>query len=587
MIEPVPSRLRPGERRLLLGYGPAVVLGAGFLLMALLVPTIAPEQNVAATGTGGGTTAAAGPAAGSPTSSGATSSSGPAGGAVSGSPGVAASTGTAAGVGSSASGGGGTGTGTGAVPSSGSATGAVTGCSGPQVAGDPYSPPCVSFSGNNGGATSRGVTGSQIIISYRIPADDIASVDGAIQSIAGKYNTAAFTDTAADIERTLTDLVAYFNDHFQFYGRKLVLKQFHGTGQLTQEITDAGQSEADADGLTAADTVGAFADISALSQPYAEALSAQHVVNIGSPYMSEQWYEAHAPYAYSFFPDCSSLGQEGGAVAVKEIAGRPVSWGGTGVADGQPRRIAVLAPDNPVYQQCAAEVTSALAAAGHPAVTNLEYTLDLSQLSQEAGSMEQQIVNDKITTVVCGCDPITLIYLTGDLDNAHYEPEWSNIGAAFTDEDLLAQLMDQSAWAHAEGETNNGAIPPYGSSLGYFAAKSVDPNNPPSHEVDTEYEDLYMLALGIQLAGPDLTPTTFEHGLFSYPGGDGEYGPWTFDVNGTGYFTPQHEFRFEWWNPDAVSTFDGEQGTWVAGTQWYTQADVPNGPPPVFPNGPQ
>jgi hypothetical protein len=582
MSTPV-SGLRPAEKRLLVGYGPAVVLGIGFLLMALLVPTIAPEQNVAAAGSAGAATGGGGiqGALGSNSAGGGTNSAtggtnSPTGGASPG--GIQSGSASAA-----EASGGGTAAGAGASgpPPDASA------CSGRQVPGDPYSPPCVSFSGSNGGATSRGVNSNSIIVSYRIPADNAASVDAAVQQIAGKYNSTEFSDTEADIEQTLGDLVTYFNDHFQFYGRKIVLKQFNGQGQLTEELSDGGQSQADADGLTAADSIGAFADVSALSQPYAEALSAQHIVNIGAPYMSQPWFQQHAPYAYSFFPDCTSLGEEGAAVAVKEIVGANVAFGGTGVSDGQPRRIAVLAPDNPVYQSCAAIVNSALSADHHPSAANLSYTLDFSQLSQEAAGLEQQIVNDKITTIFCGCDPITLIYLTGDLDNARYEPEFVNIGAAFTDEDLLAQLFDQSSWAHAAGETNNGTAPAYGTSLGYFAAKSVDPTHPPAHEVDIIYEDLYILALGVQLAGPDLTPQSFQRGLASYGGGSGEYGPWAFNVNGSGVWTPQHQFRFEWWNPNALSTFDGEKGTWVVGSSWYGPNDVPPGPMPVFPNGPQ
>jgi hypothetical protein len=551
-VTAVRHRLRPSDRRLLLGYGPAIVIAALFLLVTLLAPTIAPEQVVSpVSGSGAG----AGTATGLP----------------------AASTATTVPGGASPS----------AAASGASTTGVVTACSGPQVSGDPYSPPCVKFSGNNGGATSPGVTGSTITVSYRVPADGNTSVNEAIQQIAGKYNSAAFSDTEADIERTLQDLVTYFNDHFQFYGRKIVLKEFNGQGSLQTELEDGGQAQANADALTAADTVGAFADVSALSQPYSQALSADHVVNIGAPYMSQQYFEQNAPYAWSFFPDCTDLGSEAASIAVKQLVNQNVTWAGTGVSGGQPRKIATLAPDNPVYQQCTAQVTSALQSDGHPVAANISYTLDFSELSQEAASIEQQIVNDKITTVICGCDPITLIYLTGDLDNARYEPEFFNIGAAFTDEDLLAQLFDQGAWAEAAGVTNNSNAPPYGSSLGYFAAKSVDPNNPPAQEVDIIYEDLYILALGVQLAGPDLTPGTLEKGLFNYPGGDGEYGPWSFNVGGTGQFTPQHEFRYEWYNPSATSSSDGEQGTWVSGSTWYTPATVPAGPAPVFPNGVQ
>jgi hypothetical protein len=456
------------------------------------------------------------------------------------------------------------------------------------VPGDPYSPPCVTFSGSNGGATSHGVTGNSIIVSYRNTADNVASVTGAIQQIAGKYNSATFNASPADVQRTLNDLVAYFNAHFQFYGRKIVLKQFNGVGQLTEELTDAGQANAGADAITAAQTVGAFADISGLSQPYDEALSGQKVVNIGAPYMSHQWFQAHAPYAWSYFPNCSDLAVEGASISVKELLPGSVSFAGEGVSAGAPRRYAVLAPDNPVYQQCASQVSSAMAKAGHPVVANLSYTLDLSQLSQEAGSLEQRIVNDRITTVLCGCDPITLIYLTGDLDNAHYQPEWFNIGAAFTDVDLVAQLFDQGAWAHAAGVTNNGVVPPYGSSLAYFAAKSADPSNPPAdYIVDVLYEDLYILALGIQLAGPDLTPANFQKGLFGYGGGSGEYGTWSFNNQGTQQWTTQHHFRFEWWDPTAVSATDGQKGAWQVGPTQYGLDNIPSGPPPVFPRGPQ
>src|SRR5690348_3433980 len=51
-------RLGAADRRLLLGYGPLVGIVVAFVLMAVLAPTVAPEQNVVA---GGGS---AGPAAG-------------------------------------------------------------------------------------------------------------------------------------------------------------------------------------------------------------------------------------------------------------------------------------------------------------------------------------------------------------------------------------------------------------------------------------------------------------------------------------------------------------------------------------------
>lgn len=580
------SGLRSSDQRLLRGYGPAVVLAAAFLLMALLVPTVAPERDVAISGysnptQSGGLSAGASPAPGA-------AGSGGGGGA-----GSATASATPAG---SRTASGPTGSG-GPVPpggpkgSSGLASGAAgaggvsaaKACAGNQVPNDTYSPPCISFSGNNGGASYRGVTANTITISFRISSDNVVGVSSLISKIATRNTNTQFNESTAQVERTVSDLVAYFNDHFQFYGRKLVLKFWNGQGQLLQEFQDAGQAQAQADALNEANSIKPFAEIFALSQPFSEALSAQGIVNLGSPYMSQEFYQQHAPYAYSVFPDATDLGVEGGNLAVKELCHQPVTWAGTGVSDGQKRKFAVLVPDNPVYQQAAKEAISVATAAGCAPAANLTYALDLSQASQEAQGIAQQIVNDKITTILEASDPIAPIFLTGDLDNAHYEPEIFNLGAAFTDYDYVAQLFDQSVWSHDAGVTNGGPIPPYGSSIAYFAAKSVDPGNPPALEVDNYYEDLYMLALGIQMAGPDLTPQTFERGLFDYRGGNGIYGPWTFDVGGVQQFTPQHQFEFEYWDPNAVSKFNGSKGTYVVDPTWYTVATAPSGKPPVAP----
>lgn len=586
MDEKPRRQMRPGDRRLLLGYGPAAVIAAGFLMMALLVPTVAPEQNVASAGVGAtsqGTGAvgstAGGSSAAQPGAAGATGGSLP--GSAGGSTG-ANRTGSAAGSSAAPSA-----SPAGSATGSGQPVGSTSGCAGPQVPHDPYSPPCVQFSGSNGGSTSRGVTDNTITVTFRISADDILGVDSLVNRIAGKSTSSQFKETDADVERTVQDLATYFNNHFQFYGRKIDVKFIHGQGQLLQEFQDAGQAQANADALTVADQNKAFAEMFAISQPYAEALSAQHVVNIGTVFMSQQWFQQHAPYAYSFFPTCTDLGAEGAAVAAQEIAGGNVTWAGEGVSNGQPRRIAVISPDNPVYQQCFSQIADALTRSGHRPVANLTYTLSLTQLSQEMSSIAQQLINDKVTTVITATDPIAPVFLSGDLDNANYLPEIFNIGAAFSDFDFVTQLFDQKYAAHEAGVTNAGAIPPYGSSLAYFAAKSADPNSTPAREVDSYYELLYILALGIQGAGPNLNPQTFQQGLLKYPGGDGEYGPWSFNTGGAQSWTPVHQFRFEWWNPDASSGYNDQKGTWVIKPTWYTADKIPPGPPPVFPNGPQ
>jgi hypothetical protein len=162
------NRITPGDRRLLAGYGPAVLIIGAFLVMALLVPSVAPQKDVSdttgnglSTGSGipsgglGGTTVTTVPPAGSTST-------------VPGAGGSSVTTTTAA--------------------AGASATAHVAGCTGAQVPGDPYSPPCISFSGSNGGATTRGVTANQIVITYMNPTDGSQSVDQAIEAVTGSYN---------------------------------------------------------------------------------------------------------------------------------------------------------------------------------------------------------------------------------------------------------------------------------------------------------------------------------------------------------------------------------------------------------------
>src|SRR5205085_5645573 len=124
-----------------------------------------------------------------------------------------------------------------------------------QVPNDPYSPPCVSFSGSNGGATWRGVTPTEIHIATRRTSD--ASLDDAIAQIVGTE----IADSPADVQRTTQVLVDYFNQHFQFYGRKIVLDAYDGQGSIQTELLGNGRDKAEVDATRVGKELKSFGDI--------------------------------------------------------------------------------------------------------------------------------------------------------------------------------------------------------------------------------------------------------------------------------------------------------------------------------------
>ncbi len=547
------SKLRLSARtnsRLLKGYGPLAALLVAFVLMALLVPTKAPQQDVVHESQGSAT-AGAGASATATTTPGAAGATGAAG-AAAGAAGAAGGTAGAAGV-KTAPG-----------AAAGQAAGKSGGCPGQaeQVPGDPYSPPCISFSGGNGGATSAGVSANTINVTYRITSDS-ESFQQTLASLGG----ANITDTTADIERTVSALATYFGNHFQFYGRKLNIEFFNGQGSITNELLGSGQQQADADAVTSAQSDHAFAELNGVSEPYDVALAAQHVISFGAPYLSASFMGQYAPYMWSLDTESNDVVQATSELYLKSLAGGNATYAG-GSLQGKPRKVAIIAPSDPWYQSAAASAVQEASAGGHPISDDIQYQLNLSTLSSQASNVISQMQNDGITTVVCGCDPVFPVYLTSRAAEQGYTPEWVVAGVALTDQDIVGQLFSQSEWAHAFGVTFNGPTVPKQNTFGYAAYKQVSPSSEPANAVDLIYAQMYEMAIGIEMAGPNLTPATFQNGMRAYPGSQAGaanalYGTWAFPA---GHYTPQTDWSFIYWNPTKTSPYDDKPGAYVAST---------------------
>ena len=444
-----------------------------------------------------------------------------------------------------------------------------------QIEGDGYAPPCFEFSGDNGGATTKGVTDDAITVSYRVTSDP--NLLATLSQVAGM----PINETPDDLARTAEGLVEYFNAHFQLYGRQVQLHRVEGRGQLIAEFTGGGQDAAANDALKVADEVEAFADMTALTQPYAEALSRNGVVNIGAPYMSAEWFETWRPYAWSNTPDCTVAGEAATEYATKHLLGRPAEYA-LGDLAGQDRKIAIIAPNNREYQQCVDAGLAVIEEAGHEIGLALDYVLDLGQLQTQAASMMARLRDADITSVACACDPLTILYLTQQAEQQGYDPEWLVVGVGFGDLDLVGQLIDNGSggdqWSRAFGGSPYSAQPAPGTSIAYQAYTSVR-DDEPSVLVDFVYFQLYTLMIGLQMAGPDLTPETFETGMLSYPGGTGVAGTWDFDI---GHRSAATDIREIWWDGDTPSPFNGAPGTYRDNGERYPLGELPEGDPEAF-----
>jgi hypothetical protein len=445
-----------------------------------------------------------------------------------------------------------------------------------QLPGEPYTPPCYTFDGDNGGETSRGVTSTDIVVSIR----EIGDFN--LAELFAELSGREVADSPEVVRETILAMAEYFNERFQFWGRQIRIEFYSGQGAVLNEFLSAGQDRALADANRAADDVGAFADISAVTIPYAQALSQQRVVNIGSPYPSRAWYDRNRPYAWSTFPNGTAVVESASSAVVHRLREEPNAiYAGPGL-QGLPRKIAILAPENPEYQESVDAFIARNREKGVETALNLRYKLDINSMPTQASNLIAQLKDAQVTTVQCGCDPIMLaIGLAPKANEQSYFPEWQTAGLAFVDQDIVSQLIDSRQWERAYGIAYNAASEPLGGSVGYRAFKTVRPNDEPAFGVEAAHAQMLLLALGLHMAGPNLTPETFEQGLFNYPGGQGPYGFWAF---GPGNHTTTDDYREVWWDPNRISPQNGEPGSWVElhGGRRYLRDQPPSGPPDFF-----
>ena len=555
--------------RVMRGYAPVATLAVMFLVMATLVPSTYPASAQLTTDGNSPSDVSSAP---NGTPSRGTVTDGSSGGDGSSSDGTP---GTPGGAGADSSGAGADSSGAGEGNGGPAAQG---GCPDRQlqIPGDPYSPPCIQFSGDNGGATAKGVTADEIIVSARIL--DEKGFQQTLATLAG----ADIVDDPEDVRRTISALAQYFNERMQFYGRQMKVEFYPGKGSGVAELQGAGQAEAEADAVTVADEIGAFAELNGGSAPFADALARKQVIAFGTPYLSRNWHVDRAPYNWSVATDCSIIVESVAEFANQTLANKPAVFAGGDLKD-KPRKFAAFSPENPWYVDCVDQAIAIAEAAGNEVDERVTYRLDIDSMSNQASSIIAKLKSEGITTILCGCDPIMPVFLTTKAAEQNYEPEWVVAGTALSDIDIVGQLYDQDQWSRAFGVSYLAPFRPIESGIGYSAYKAVR-DDEPAFAVETIYAQMYMLALGIHMAGPNLTPASYEQGMFAYPGGSGPFGTWGFDEDS---YTPTQDYRVIWWGPDAVSPQNNKRGGYIEaydGRRFKPGAgDLPaSDQPPVF-----
>ncbi|MCU1603448.1 MAG: hypothetical protein JWO22_4157 [Frankiales bacterium] len=418
-----------------------------------------------------------------------------------------------------------------------------------QVPWTVYSPPCVAaYRGSNGGASSYGVTGSTITLSYRLgnSASD-AAIAAATGAAAPPRDTAYLQD--------LNTYLAYFNKQYELYGRKVVIKSFQGQGDYIQEDQGQGGPQAQADGQTARG-LGAFGDVTFQlrgSNPYWGSLAQQKVVAWGPLGFPDSYYQRNAPYWWSITPSGTGLGSWMGNLTCQRLDGMKAIFAPDKTLAAKQRVFGLVHPDNPEYVNVANVIKGVLKRCGAKITREVTYSINVAQFQTQSQSIVAQMQAAGVTTMLCYCDPVVPIFLGNSAQSQNYYPEWVQPYWG----DGQAQQPYGGNWRGLM--TPAGAWPTDQHNEAYRVFKKASGGKEPAEiYYAAAYGTLLQVFLGLQVAGPQLTPANLARGSLALPDVTGYLG--TFQFQHGHAYTPVSAAPVGWFDPTYTSPFDDVKG---------------------------
>jgi hypothetical protein len=363
-----------------------------------------------------------------------------------------------------------------------------------------YSALCVpAWTGSdNGGETSFGVTGEEIRIGIGV---------GESSTVPEGPLAYGFSGDDSDETHDLKVWQTYFNDRFEFYGRKLhfVVAQ--------QSITDEDQQRQSVEELAAqkvfAITAGAYGQPSAAQAEAAR----RKIVDVGAIGNACSYFQKAHPYAYSFIIDGCQARKMHTELACKQLAGKPPGSinkkRDTLMNYSEPRKWGLILYQDEVHFGGVEAYKDDMAKCGVTFEATQQYNLTSSQ--QDIAGTMAKMKQAGVTTVMISTEVFSPIALTYEAARLAYYPEWVHIGLEIA---ATARLYDVEEVGNMVG-LGVLEIPRSNPDTDWFRAyKEIDPDGEPA---EGPFRSLQQIAGGIQGAGPHLTPETFWEGLQKLP----------------------------------------------------------------------
>jgi hypothetical protein len=440
---------------------------------------------------------------------------------------------------------------------------------------------------DNGGATSPGVTADTITLVALVPSEAQATATGATQrstKAKGKYQD-AFHDLLLPLMR-----------YYETWGRDIDLRFVESSG------VDEAAQRADAVRIKELKPFAVMDVVPAGLDVLDAELANSKIVTFG---YATSFSEAlqQAPYRWGH-SDTQANASNAAEVIGKQLAKKKAEFAGDDLK-GQTRKFGLLYVDdildvdqfNKTMTQYGAQV-----AVESPFDASGSTLGDPASAQQQAPTIVQKMKDAGVTTVILVADVAMTTAAMNFATQQEWFPEWFFTGTLFADLPLLARQYAPEQMAHAFGNatTSPWVIPnpnpteaedylgDLDGPLNWYWGKDVGTSS------QGAVQGLPWVMRGIHAAGPNLTPKTFQQGLFAlaprygaafnYPiGAMMAYGK-TAGLSYDEYLGTGADFVPFWWDPEleGPGAGTGTQGKgnplYINGAKRYRAGAVPTKP---------
>jgi len=374
---------------------------------------------------------------------------------------------------------------------------------------DPQSPPCIATwddTKSNGGATSLGVTATEIRVA--LP-----------------------KASANSTWPGLSPLVDFVNSHFQLYGRKIHIVTFNSKQddeQFQGTFDDPVAQKADGAQVPALKVFASFDFVDPLNysmslQVFRDQLTNHRIISLAggdtTPAGTATDLEKHAPYEWTYYPTTDVVLKNVAMMTCRELVGHMAVHAGDATLHGRPRKFAIVIPTDALIGgplPGLSAMQGILKACGVSDVPVIRYDYAAANRGALAADF-QNLSKEGVTSVIFL--PQAGNTTSGPLASASqvgYHPEWVVVGTHKFLTDNMSYNQDETKGAFGVGTWNK--MPQLAQEMwvqAYLAAGGrqgdIDASMLPSGR--PFYNELLLLASGIQMAGPHLTPASFAAGL--------------------------------------------------------------------------